>query len=131
MTVMGQKPPGSADRKNLLRRRIGVTARALMRLRGMTARALADAGGYTEPQISRLLNGKQHWKDNDLEAVTNALELPHPGVLFETPHEALRMLGMPEDLIAALLGNSLTPEQMAITSRYRAKATERREHAAA
>ena len=103
--------------KKFLAQRLGATVKAICRFQGMSHKQLGALAGLTEPQISRLLAGAQHWRELDIQNVADALRVD-PGIFFETPQAALDLLGYPTDLIRGFLDNTLTAEQLAITSRY-------------
>jgi transcriptional regulator with XRE-family HTH domain len=70
-------------------RTIGLRVAQLRREREMSCTELARRAGLSQPQISRLENGKQGFRSATLDRIAAALEVP-PAYFFEEESEAVR-----------------------------------------
>lgn len=83
-------------------RRIGRTAKALLKCQGKTARWLSDEIGEPETTTSKLLRGTQAWHPLQLRDAARALNV-EVDVLYEDAADALRQINYPAEMIPGLL----------------------------
>lgn len=130
------------ENDQFLKRRIGITARAVMQLRGMGVAELTRRLGWKEAsKTSRLLGGHASWREKDLSRIAAVLGVD-VGTLFLPPLEALGVLGVSPEAAQVLLDNVLTAQQREAlnppdaggkrtTSSYARRAADRRQRVAA
>lgn len=102
MTISMQPETSQA---RFLRRRIGTTAKAVMRLRGLTVAEVTRRSTWNQAsKTSRLLNGQAGWTEDILVEIATILRID-VGMLFEPPVDALLGLGVPQEVADELIAS--------------------------
>jgi transcriptional regulator with XRE-family HTH domain len=114
-----------------LRRTLGANVRTLLEVRGLSQAGLATRIGKSQSTVSQIIHGRVPVAIDTIEALADALRVPHVALLSRTPVSVTRRRASPE---AQLLSywraaspevRSLVSDLLQHTSRQ-AKATDAR-----
>ena len=73
-----------------LRRAVGANVRSLLEVRGMSQAALASRIGKSQSTVSQIIHGRVPVAIDTIEALADALRVPHAALLSRTANSAHR-----------------------------------------
>ena len=79
-----------------LRRTLGANVRSLLEVRGMSQTGLASRIGKSQSTVSQIIHGRVPVAIDTIEALADALRVPHVTLLSRTPVTRMRRRASPE-----------------------------------
>lgn len=79
-----------------LRRTLGANVRTLLEVRGMSQAGLATRIGKSQSTVSQIIHGRVPVAIDTIEALADALHVPHAALLSRTPVNLTKRRGSPE-----------------------------------
>jgi len=79
-----------------LRRTLGANVRSLLEVRGMSQAGLASRIGKSQSTVSQIIHGRVPVAIDTLEALADALRVPHTALLSRSPVTVTRRRASPE-----------------------------------
>ena len=79
-----------------LRRTLGANVRSLLEVRGMSQAVLASRIGKSQSTVSQIIHGRVPVAIDTLEALADALRVPHVALLSKSPVPVTRRRASPE-----------------------------------
>ncbi len=79
-----------------LRRTLGANVRSLLGVRGMSQAVLAARIGKSQSTVSQIIHGRVPVAIDTIEALADALRVPHAALLSRSPVNLARRRGSPE-----------------------------------
>jgi transcriptional regulator with XRE-family HTH domain len=79
-----------------LRRTLGANVRSLLKVRGMSQAGLASRIGKSQSTVSQIIHGRVPVAIDTLEALADALRVPHAALLSKSPVAVTRRPASPE-----------------------------------
>src|SRR3954466_6645287 len=79
-----------------LRRTLGANVRSLLEVRGMSQAGLATRIGKSQSTVSQIIHGRVPVAIDTIEALADALHVPHAALLSRPPVNLTKRRGSPE-----------------------------------
>jgi transcriptional regulator with XRE-family HTH domain len=98
-----------------LRRTLGANVRSLLEVRGMSQAGLAARIGKSQSTVSQIIHGRVPVAIDTIEALANALHVPHAALLARIPSGSPRRRVSPESELIACW-RAASPEVKSLVS---------------
>ena len=99
----------------MLHRTLGANVRSLLEVRGMSQAGLATRIGKSQSTVSQIIHGRVPVAIDTIEALANALRVPHAALLARIPAGAPRHRVSPESELLACW-RAASPEVKSLVS---------------